>query len=180
MREELQRTGSLTSGRRTVTEAVEAHLQYRPPSDQDEWIAALIVDGLGPTRLADLSIGQCDEFFVQTALDLQGRRTSSIELSRPTGSRAARTSAALQHRGSDQSGYPCRPTQLCPIDSLAVRQSRHRPIDHSLRPSAHGHPHAGRRWSLSLGNRRLGGNLRGHDQSGLPASSTSPFGSPPS
>ena len=79
MRDEVHRTGTLSSAKRTVKQAVEAHLSARPASDQDAWAARLVVEGLGAFRLADLTVAHCDDFLRSAAAGMNGRRPIGLD-----------------------------------------------------------------------------------------------------
>ena len=79
MRDELHRTGAVSSGQRTVREAVDTYRKGRPASEQDDWAAALIVEGLGAVRTANLTVAQCDGFLEAAALGLGNRRSVGRE-----------------------------------------------------------------------------------------------------
>ncbi len=79
MREELNRTGTVSSAQRTMREAIEAYRNSRPASDHDDWTSRLIVEGLGAVRLANLTVAQCDEFLEAAALGLGNRRAIGRE-----------------------------------------------------------------------------------------------------
>ena len=74
-----------------------------------------------------------------------------------------------RHRRHDCPGQPRRPPFVRQVAQAALRRGRHRAADQPLRATPHRHHHAGRRRSLELGDRRLGWDLRGHDQRGLPS-----------
>ncbi len=81
MREELQTTGEVTSPNRTVAQAVESYLGLRRGEgqsagarDDDKWLTALVLDGLGSRRLSELTVAQADEFLALCADGLRGRR----------------------------------------------------------------------------------------------------------
>ena len=69
MQGELHETGSATNARRTVAEAVDTYLALRRNDELSkgaledvEWASKIITDKLGPIRLADLTVIDCDRF----------------------------------------------------------------------------------------------------------------------
>lgn len=73
MRDELHRTGTISNGTRTMTEAVEAFRAERKDDAHDDWVLGLIVDGLGAARVGTLKVGDCDRFLKAASTGLGDR-----------------------------------------------------------------------------------------------------------
>lgn len=78
LRQEFETTGTLSSASRTVREAVTAFAETKGSDDQKAWAAAIVLDGLGALRLADLTVGQCDDFLRRASTGQYGRRSIGL------------------------------------------------------------------------------------------------------
>lgn len=81
MRDELQRSGGVSSAGRSIAEAIEAYVRLRENSAisdgtmaHDAWLAGLAVQGLGQVRLNELSVQDCDDFLSECAEGLMDCR----------------------------------------------------------------------------------------------------------
>lgn len=74
MRNELDRSGQITSADRTVINAIETFRATLPDSPNDNWLFGLIEAGLGSYRVKTLSVAQCDQFLSECAAGQYGRR----------------------------------------------------------------------------------------------------------
>ena len=89
-RAELSHSGSISDATRTVAEAVDEYRALRASTqglsdgtiEQDEWPLKLIESGLGRTRLASLTVGDCDRFLRQVAAGDFGKRPGDRYLRR--------------------------------------------------------------------------------------------------
>ncbi len=82
MRDEINRTGTVSSAQRIIREGVEDYLTVRASEnlsdgarEDDTWLSGLILDGLGSRRSAELTVVDCDQFLADCARGLPGRRS---------------------------------------------------------------------------------------------------------
>jgi integrase len=78
MRKELEQHGAPADQRRSMVDAVEDFWRTRQGADRsagtferDRWMLDVIVEGLGPKRVASLSVGDCDDFLVRLATGME-------------------------------------------------------------------------------------------------------------
>lgn len=74
LRREFDTSGKVASVRRTVADAVEEYKSTRSASAHDDWLLALIVEGLGGARVGKLTVQDADEFLQDAANGLNDRR----------------------------------------------------------------------------------------------------------
>lgn len=90
LRDEVDRTGGPNiDGRRKVGDAVADYLVVRQAQalqprtlEQDGWAAGLVIKGFGQTRVASLSVEDCDAFLAEAASGAFGRPISRPQLRR--------------------------------------------------------------------------------------------------
>lgn len=81
MRDEYSQSGSISDANRTIAQAVDEYRALRASTqglsqatiEQDEWPLKLIDTGLGRTKLASLSVADCDRFLRQVAAGQHGK-----------------------------------------------------------------------------------------------------------
>ncbi len=78
MRKEVERSGSVSSGTRRLTETAASYRAVRLPAakarstkDGVIWMAKLIDEGLGGIRIDQLTVAECDDFLARCAVGLE-------------------------------------------------------------------------------------------------------------